>query len=860
MFNFDLKKAAIFQAIELEPVFKFVGFLKKASSLFFVFAFLLFWFGFLFHFFTERTNQILLGLSCIFLTVSIGSWLKQKFFCLKLQKPRLKINLEDAVKRPGEFNLAEFLSFESAKAVAKSIKISQRRKIPENNSTVLFYCLISDNPKLNFVFHRALLNIDEIKQTLKNYFKILSSRPSQKTRKKGFSRTLTYSKAFQDSLLKSLEIAHKKGHQRIEIGDILTGLAQHDLIFKKILIDFKLKNKDIENLTCWLESLEQRIEERKKFWEWKNLIKTGFLAKEWAFGHTVTLDKFSIDLSKIIRRQGFPEIIGHQKETEAIERILARREINNVLLIGEPGIGKKSIIQRLTKKSFLGDSLPETNYKRVVALNIPAVLAQSRNQREAEAILDKIFQEVVFSGNVILVINDFYNFVRTEIQPGIIDIFGILSYYLSLSQFQIVAITTYSGFYKYLEQKPGLLNLFEKVEVSELSETETLTLLEELSLVHEQKQKIFISFPALKEIISLADRYLPDTPFPKKAISVLDEVVVYVSSTKDKLVLPKHVAKIITEKTQIPVGEIEEKEKEILLNLEKLVHQRIINQEQAVKEVSTALRRARAEITARKGPMGCFLFLGPTGVGKTELAKALAEIYFGSEDRMIRLDMSEFQMVEDISRLIGSPSEKGLLTSQIRETPFSLILLDEIEKAHPNILNLFLQVLDEGHLTDGLGRKIDFKSAIIVATSNAGYQVILEALKQKDEWSSVKQKLLDYLFEKAIFRPEFINRFDAMVVFSSLNKENLLEVAELMFQKLKKNLKEKDIEFIITLALKQKIVDLGYSPTFGAREMKRVIQDKVENALALALLSGELKRGDKVEIDPVKFNLKITSS
>jgi len=294
-----------------------------------------------------------------------------------------------------------------------------------------------------------------------------------------------------------------------------------------------------------------------------------------------------------------------------------------------------------------------------------------------------------------------------------------------------------------------------------------------------------------------------------------------------------------------------------LLNLEKLIHQRIINQEEAVKEVSAALRRARAEVTVRKGPMGCFLFLGPTGVGKTETSKALTEIYFGAEERMIRMDMSEFQNVEDIPRLIGSAKEKGLLTTQVRENPFSSILLDEIEKAHPNILNLFLQVLDEGFLTDGLGRKVDFKNSIIIATSNAGYQVILEALKTKVEWSGVKEKLLDYLFEKAIFRPEFINRFDAVVVFRPLTKENLLDIAELMLQKLKKNLKEKDIEFIITQSLKEKIVELGYSPIFGAREMRRVIQDKVENVLASALLSGQLKRGDRVEVEPEEFKLKI---
>ncbi|MDP1538917.1 MAG: AAA family ATPase, partial [bacterium] len=352
-------------------------------------------------------------------------------------------------------------------------------------------------------------------------------------------------------------------------------------------------------------------------------------------------------------------------------------------------------------------------------------------------------------------------------------------------------------------------------------------------------------------------KYLPAIPFPEKAMDLLDETMVYLKQTKDKALLSEHVARIVSEKTQIPVGEMEKEERQVLLNLENLIHERIINQEEAVQEVSTALRRARAQVTIRSGPMGTFLFLGPTGVGKTETAKALAQIYFGSEEKMIRLDMSEFQNVTDIPRLLGAPGEEGLLTTQIRKRPFSLILLDEIEKAHPNILNLFLQVLDEGHLTDGLGRKVDFKNSIIIATSNAGYQIILKVLREKTEWPKVKQMLLDYLFEEGLFRPEFINRFDAMVVFKPLTKENLLAIADLMLKKLKKNLKEKEIEFVITEPLKEKMVELGYDPTFGARQMRRVIQDKIENVLAFALLSGEIKRGYKIEIDPEDFRLKI---
>ena len=399
------------------------------------------------------------------------------------------------------------------------------------------------------------------------------------------------------------------------------------------------------------------------------------------------------------------------------------------------------------------------------------------------------------------------------------------------------------------------MSLFEKVEVPEISEEETMIILENLVPLIEKKYRIFIFFLAIRDIVSLSAKYLPALPFPKKAMDIFDEVAVQVCSLKRKVVTEEDVVKIISEKTQIPIGKMEVREREILLNLEQLIHQKIINQDLAVKEVSSALRRARAEVFERKKPMGTFLFLGPTGVGKTETAKALAEIYFGSEKKIIRLDMSEFQQIKDISRLIGSTREDGYLTTKIREDPFSLVLLDEIEKAHPNILNLFLSVLDEGYLTDGLGRTVNFKNTIIISTSNAGYQIILEALARETEWSLVKKTLMDYLFEKGIFRPEFINRFDGVIVFNPLTKENLLDIVGLQLQKLKEGLLKKDIEFIITNPLKEKIVQLSYNPQFGAREMKRVIQDKIENVLAKALLGGEIKRGDRIEINPLTFQV-----
>ena len=856
IFNFNLKKAAIFQAVRWERywIFRYTSVFKKIFFTFFIIFFLIFLCGF----WSEKSfTKRILGLSLILLVFALFCFLLEAFFNSKLKKPEIRVFgfkdgariLKEATEGPERFNLAQFLSFEVAKAVQKSIEFAEAKKNPEINSNFLFYFLLVDNPKLNFVFSRATLNLKEIKEALKGQF-LISPRSENKE--------LVFSRDFQSTILESLNIAQRKGHHQISLGDAISALAKNNEFFKKILINFNLKPEDIENLTRWLESWEEDIEKEKRFWEYQNLAKKGSMGRDFAAGYTITLDQFSTDWTKVISKKGFRESVGLEKEIRQVERILSRSELNNVLLIGEPGGGRMKIVEELARRALFNLSLPEINSKRVVSLDIVSLLSRAQSFEETEVILDTIFKEVVLAGNVILVIDDFHNYISQVTRPGVIDISGIISHYLPLPDFRLVAVTNFPGFHKFIEPNLALLNYFEKVEVSEISERETIFVLENFLPYFEKKYKVFVTYPALRDLVKYSARYITETPFPKKAIDLLDETVVYVSSfTTSKLVLPEHVARIISDKTQIPVGEIELKERETLLNLEKLIHQRIINQEEAVKEISTAMRRARADITVRKGPMGAFLFLGPTGVGKTETSKALAEIYFKSEESMIRVDASEFSAQEDIPRLIGSIEEEGILVSKVRERPFSLILLDEFEKAHPNVMNLFLQVFDEGFLTDGLGRRVNFKNAMIIATSNAGYQIILEALKKRTEWSKVKEKLLDFLFKNAIFRPELINRFDAVIVFKPLTKENLLDIAELLLKSLKKNLVQKDIEFVITLPLKEKIVELGYSPIFGAREIRRVIQDKVENPLAQAILAGKIKRRDKVEIDPSEFKLII---
>ncbi|MDD5145874.1 MAG: ATP-dependent Clp protease ATP-binding subunit [Candidatus Pacebacteria bacterium] len=822
----------------LKIIFFIFSLLSSAAFIYFYFAGKIF----------GKPPESLLGLSVVFIAVAIGFTVTELFFDFKIKNPKLKIPAENVFSQSGTINLAEYLSFDAAKTVAEAVKFAKSKPLPEVSSTALFYSLLSENPKLNFIFFRAILEPKNIKKTLEDYFKIL----------KAEEFTEAYSHNFYETIFGALEISAKKNHKRIEVGDMLASLAKNDQIFNKILIDSNLKVEDVDNLVRWEESLEVKINEEKEFWEYKNLVKKGNLAKEWTSGYTVVLDQFSIDWTEFIRKHGFSEIVGHNEALEQVERILSRNEINNVLLIGEPGSGRGSILQALAQKCILGESLPGLNYKRVVELDLTSLLSQVEDLERVEMILDKIFQEVVTAGNIILIINEFHSYIGQLVRPGIIDISGILASYLKSPLFRIIAVTSYSGLHENIEQNSSILSFFEKVEISEISTEETILLLENMSLALENRYKKFVTYPAIKDLVFYADKYLKNVSFPKKAIDLLDETMIYVSqSTKDQLVLPRHVANIISEKTQIPIGELKQKEKEILLNLEELIHQRIINQEEAVSEISSALRRTRADITIRRGPMGVFLFLGPTGVGKTETAKALSEIYFGSEEKMIRLDMSEFQTTADIQRLLGTTGKEGLLSTKVAENPFSLILLDEIEKAHPDILNLFLQVFDEGNLTDGMGRRIDFKNSLIICTSNAGYQIILDALKETKPLSEIKDELLDFLFKEGKFRPEFINRFDGVIIFRSLTKENLLEISELLLNKLKENLKEKGIEFKITQDLKEKIVELSFNPVFGAREMRRVIQDKIENVLSFSLLSGKIKRGDIIEINSNDFKIKI---
>ncbi|HOK00406.1 MAG TPA: hypothetical protein PLU00_00225 [Candidatus Pacearchaeota archaeon] len=529
MMNFNLKEAKIYTAILWEnfPLFKFA---KKIKSLFLFLSFILFLifiFGFVQNFSFENLKNIF-GFFIIFLDLFFVFLIIDKFFNLKVKKPEPKILLKEALNYPERYNLAEFLSFETLKAIKESLdKVNGEIK-----KSHLLYFLLVNNPVLNFIFSRMLINIDEIKEKLKNEIE-----KTKTIKENGF-----LGEEFKNLLIESFKIALEKNHSIVKLGDFFIAVIENEPVLKEIFILSGIKEEDFKNLVWILEKIKEDENERKKFWKYENLMKKGTLAKSWIAAYTLKLDEYSIDITEKVKNEPV-EFISHKKEREVMERVLARLNVNNVLIVGESGAGRRSIVYGFAQESLSGKSLKEINYKRVVQLDMPRLLAEIQDKEQLEATLTEILDEAVFAGNIILVIDDFHNYIGQTEKPGVIDISGIILPYLQLPHFQIIAITNYEGLHKNIEKNSSILNFFEKIELKEISEEETLLILETLIPFLENKYKIFISYPALKEIISLSSKYLPSLSFPEKAIDLLESVCVYVNTLKEeRVVLPKHVA------------------------------------------------------------------------------------------------------------------------------------------------------------------------------------------------------------------------------------------------------------------------------------------------------------------------------
>ena len=651
-------------------------------------------------------------------------------------------------------------------------------------------------------------------------------------------------------------------------------------------------------------------------------------------GDTQTLDQYSRDLTKLAKEEKLDPVIGREEEIARVIQILSRRTKNNPCLIGEPGVGKTAIAEGLALR-IVKEEVPDTLIgKRVVTLDLSGMVAGSKYRGEFEERIKKVMKEVIKAGNILLFLDELHTIIGAGGAEGAIDASNILKPSLSRGEIQLIGATTIEEYRKYVEKDAALERRFQTVMVEEPSAGESIRILQGIRHKYEEHHHVTITDGAIEAAVKLSGRYINDRNLPDKAIDLMDEAAAALklsgmhipqkikemeeeihkldvqiersfkfeaftqaheqklaqdelikkyqrakdrfrkkNSAENLIVTEQEIAEVVSKWTRIPVQKLEEKESERLLKLESTLHKRVVGQNEAVEAVAKAMRRGRVGLQDPNRPIGSFLFLGPTGVGKTELSKALAEAMFGSENALIRVDMSEYMEPHSIAKMIGSPpgyvghDDGGQLSEKVRRNPYSVILFDEIEKAHPDVFNILLQVLDDGRITDSKGRTVSFKNTILIMTSNAGAGRIIDpknlgfmaATTEKQNYEKMKSGVMDEV--KRLFKPEFINRIDEMIVFHPLTREDMKQIVTMLSANLVKRCeKQMNLKLTISGALKNHIVDKYTDLKMGARPLKRAIQSVVEDKLALEILAGNVKQGDKVTAgihgDEVTFTVK----
>jgi len=739
----------------------------------------------------------------------------------------------------------------------KVLKTTPKVSVNQNNTTDVYKSFTLQ--AINCLFFAK--NMQQVLKNLNNtqsvQFLLRKANISfEELSQKNITREQIAQKAFE--LVKSLE-AEYVTRMDLFAAYILLTEPQTQLLFKK-----HIKPEEFLYILYWARvdypEEEHPAKQRVVFWG------EGFV-DNWTTGWSLETRKYTSDLTyKVLAEK--PDLLGRKKEFQAMIDILSRPAHNSVLLLGETGTGKTSLVDALAINSFLGTLPGNIVHKRVYELMIGLLTAGVKETGDLQARLETVLEELNHAGNIILYLPNLENI--TGAQTFHLDLTGALIPYLRGKHLPIIATMTPGAYKNYVEPTKAFADLFETVRVEEMEREDSIQLLLEKTTEFEQKNHVIITYKAVVKAVDLAKRYMPDRALPGSAVSLLESTA---SSTKSAdLLRPTKlqrspvpdgtgrsgvvdedtvVAKI-EEKTHVAIAAPGQEEKNLLLHLEETLHERIVDQEDAINAIAEAIRRLRSGMALQDRPIS-FLFLGPTGVGKTETAKALAQVYFGGENKIIRLDMSEYTGADSIDRLLGSApgrgNDKGELTEKVRDNPFSLILLDEFEKAHPEILDLFLQVLEDGRLTDNHGKTVSFTDTIIIATSNAGALFIQDSLRQGEAINPMfKQKLLNHIETEHMFKPELLNRFDDIIVFKELTQEHIRQIAELYLKKVQQKLKQHDIVVSFDNSVIVHAAQEGFDPQFGARPLRRFIQDKIEDALAKEMLKGKIDRGSKVGI------------
>jgi len=776
------------------------------------------------HLLLDSLTGVGIGASLIGISIFMNYFALRTFFFGKVKYPKITTlaEVKQKIEANAEVNLYSIFSFHLSKAVLPLFRV----KAQDSITTKEVALALLKSKDMIFILTRLGVGTESLRQSLDQYQCSLDTK---------------------EIFLRAVDIAISETHHQIETGDVFVSLCELDPFFKEFLINLKLEVKDIANLVYWRTNIVRETIQQKSFFNPTKFRLNGGIGKDWAFGYTPLLKQYSTDLTDSIRTYGLQlEIYGKDKAVKEIEEALLHQTGGNVIVVGEPGIGKKTAVMAFAKKVYEGNTNQNLAYYHIVKVNADALISDSGS-------LSKLLNEIIRAGNIIIFIENIQNLFSTG-GAGKADQTELLLPYLDSPNIKVVGTCDTASFDQYFMMNSALMQRFTRVTLDEPADQDMVRILEDIAPQVESHTGSIISYTAIKVAINAADKYILNQPNPQKTISLIDGAAAKATSERKRtIILPKDIYDYVTEKYNIPSSEVGNEERTKLLHLDEEMHKYVIGQNQAIDAIASSLKRTRAGVTDTKKPIGSFLFLGPTGVGKTETAKALARAYFGSEDRMIRFDMSEYQNKEDIYRFIGSnlhgEQVQGALATAVREHPFSLLLFDEIEKANRDILDLFLQILDEGHLTDGTGKKVAFTSTIIITTSNAGANLIRESIAGGDDYENTKKELLDYLQKNNIYRPEFINRFTSVIAFSPISPSEAKQIANLMIEKLKKTVAlNRQVSLNVTEDAIEYLSKAGYDPQMGARPMARIIQEKVENYLAEKFLSDELKQGASITI------------